>query len=99
MTKSILCLSAALLMTACATGPDPADYATLECNDMRALVSGQDSAASTRGIELFNDRGVEEIRQESGSPWTGRAKTRDGENLRDERQAIREAYRRKGCTK
>ncbi len=96
MKKSILCLPAAFLITACSTGPD---YAGLDCDSMRALVSGQNSAASARGIELYNDRGVEETRQESGSPWAGRSKTNDDQNLRDERQAIREAYRRKGCTR
>lgn len=86
-------------MTACSTGPDPADYADLDCGSMRALVNGQDSAASARGIELFNDRGVEETRQESGSPFAGRAKSNEDQDLRNERQAIREAYRRKGCVK
>ena len=87
---------AAGLRSACATA-SPEDYANLDCKDMRALVSAQDSAASVRSIDLINDRGMEEIRQESGSPWTGRTRTRDEGNVRDERRALREAYRRKGC--
>lgn len=88
--------SAAVIVSACATVA-PEDFAAEDCGSLRALVKAQDYAASVRGIELENDRGMEEIRQESGSPWAGRTRTRDESALRDERQAIREAYRRKGC--
>lgn len=80
----------------CATA-SPEDYLGAECEDLRVLVEAQDYAASVRGVELETDRNMEEIRQTSGSPWAGRTRTSDERDLRDERQAIREAYRRKGC--
>lgn len=97
MTKSLFLLPALLLATACATTPDTKDYVRYDCDSLRALVSAQDSAASVRGIEIYNDQGLEEVRTESGSPWAGRARTRDESNLKEERSAIREAYRRQGC--
>jgi hypothetical protein len=100
MLKSISLLSvfstAALLITGCATA-SPQDYLATECKDLRALVEAQDQAASVRGVEFVSDRNMEEIRQTSGSPWAGRSRTRGETELREERQAIREAYRRKGC--
>ena len=100
MMKTLFCTSACLsvifLISGCATA-SPEDYAADDCVNLRSLVSAQDYAASVRGIEFENDRGMEEIRQESGSPWAGRTRTRNESALRDERQAVREAYRRKGC--
>jgi hypothetical protein len=98
MTKSLSCLLilSTCFAVGCATA-SPEDYANLDCDDMRGLVSSQDFAASLRGYGIENDRGMEEIRQESGSPWAGRARTKDERDMRDERQALREAYRRKGC--
>ena len=91
-----VCLPLAVLVPGCATA-SPEDYAVQDCDSLRALVSAQDYAASVRGVEFENDRGMEELRQASGSPWAGKTRTRDERNLRDERQAMREAYRRKGC--
>lgn len=89
-------LFAGYALTGCATA-SPEDYLGAECEDLRALVQAQDYAASVRGVELETDRNMEEIRQTSGSPWAGRERTRNETELREERQAIREAYRRKGC--
>lgn len=88
-----------LALAGCASSPDPQVYAAEDCKSLRALVQAQDEAASVRGIEFVNDRGMEETRATSDSPWTGRTRTRDEENLRKERVALREAYRRKGCTR
>ncbi|MEP3655978.1 MAG: hypothetical protein ABJO36_13875 [Litorimonas sp.] len=89
-------LPVAVLASGCATA-SPEDYAFEDCDNLRSLVAAQDYAASVRGVEFENDRGMEELRQASGSPWAGKPRTRDESNLRDERQAVREAYRRKGC--
>ena len=100
MMKTLFCafalLPAGALISGCAT-VSAEDYIAEECKTLRSLIAAQDSAASVRGIEFENDRGMEEIRQESGSPWAGRPRTRDESHLRDERQAVRQAYRRKGC--
>ncbi len=89
----------AFTLAGCASSAAPQDYAAEDCKSLRALVQAQDGAASVRGIELVNDRGIEEIRSTSNSPWVGRTRTRDEDKLRDERVALREAYRRKGCTR
>lgn len=105
MTKSLyttplLVLALPLFALAgCASSADPQDYAAEDCKSLRALVKAQDSVASVRGIELVNDRGMEETRTTSGSPWAGQTRTRDEDKLRDERVALRDAYRRKGCTR
>ena len=100
MTKSFW-LAPILIFTlaGCASSSDPQNYAAEDCKSLRALVLAQDEAASVRGIELVNERGMEDTRATSDSPWTGRTRTRDEENLRKERVALREAYRRKGCTR
>ncbi len=89
-------LSGAVLLSSCASAA-PDDYAQSECADLRTLIKAQDYAANIRGRDSYVERNQEELRQESGSPWTGRTRTRDESNLRDERAAIRDAYRRKGC--
>ena len=89
-------LPVAALTAGCATA-SPEDFAAEDCDSLRALVTAQDYAASVRGVEFENDRGMEELRAASGSPWEGKTRTRNESNLRDERQAVREAYRRKGC--
>lgn len=96
LSFAVVFLLTVLMTTACATA-SPEDYMSAECKDLRALVEAQDYSASVRGVELETDRNMEEIRQTSGSPWAGRTRTSDERELRDERQAIREAYRRKGC--
>ena len=94
--RTSACFSVIFLISGCATA-SAEDYIAEDCKNLRALISAQDSAASVRGIEFENDRGMEEIRHESGSPWAGRTRTRNESHLRDERQAVRQAYRRKGC--
>jgi len=89
-------LPLAILAGGCAT-TSPEDFAVEDCDSLRALVKAQDYAASVRGVEFENDRGMDELRAASGSPWAGKTRTRDESKLRDERQALREAYRRKGC--
>jgi len=96
LTYYAVVLICGTVFTACAT-TSPEAYLSAECDDLRTLVQAQDYTATIRGQDSFTDRNMEEIRQESGSPWAGRTRTRDDSNLRDERQAIREAYRRKGC--
>lgn len=90
---------AVALLTACASTASPDDYTANDCETLRAMVKAQDAAASVRGVELVNDRGMEEIRATSDSPWAGRGRTRDEDKLRDERSAMREAYRRNGCAR
>lgn len=96
LTFAFISLPFLWLAGGCATA-SPDDYLASNCDDLKALVRAQDYAASVRGVELESDRNMEELRQTSGSPWAGQPRTRDETNLRDERQAIREAYRRKGC--
>jgi len=100
MMKTLSLISAFLmagtLLSSCATA-SPEDYLNAECKDLRNLVKAQDFAASVRGVELETDRNLEELKYASDSPWAGQPRTQDERNLRDERQAIREAYRRKGC--
>lgn len=100
MIKTLTLMSVFLIagsaMSSCATA-SPDDYLSAECKDLRNLVKAQDFAASVRGVEFESDRNLEELNHVSGSPWAGQPRTQDERKLRDERQAIREAYRRKGC--
>lgn len=96
LSFTFACLPLAVLLSGCVTA-SAEDFIAQDCDDLRALVSAQDYAASFRGVEFENDRGMEELLHASGSPWAGKARSRDESNLRDERQAMREAYRRKGC--
>ncbi len=100
MMKTLSCVTISLMTASLATGcatASPDDYIAAECDELRDLVKAQDYASSTRGIEFESDRGLEELQHESGSPFAGRPRTSDERKLRDERQSIREAYRRKGC--
>jgi len=97
MRLFLLTLSSLILISGCSSTPDSSDYASADCDALRDIVRGQDATASAYGIEIYNDGGVAETRAESGSPWAGRPLTRDDDKLEDERQAVREAYRRKGC--
>lgn len=87
---------AGFIVSSCATA-SPDDYLSANCKDLRNLVKAQDFAASIRGVEFESDRNLEELNHASGSPWAGKPRTHNEKKLRDERQAIREAYRRKGC--
>jgi len=89
-------LMAGFIVSSCATA-SPDDYLSANCKDLRNLVKAQDFAASIRGVEFESDRNLEELNHASGSPWAGKPRTHNEKKLRDERQAIREAYRRKGC--
>lgn len=97
---AVFLLSAALA-AGCATGStedsSAADYTAEDCANLRSLIAAQDYAASAYGTTFETDRRAEELRQTSGSPWAGRTRTQDDKKLRDERQAVREAYRSKGC--
>lgn len=97
MKKSLFVISACLILAACASRPEAADYAGYDCGSLKALVEAQDVALSYRAIDVFNDRGLEEIRHESDSPWAGRPRSQEDREIQFERQAITQAYRRKGC--
>jgi len=97
MSKTLFTLSAIVALTACSSSPSPSDYAHLDCSALRTLVGTQDSSVAVKNIDIYNDRSAEEARQESGSPWAGRARTRDGQKIIEERSAIRQAYRGKKC--
>ena len=85
----------AALLAACATA-SPEDYLQSECADLRGLISAQ-NIATVQARDSYTQRNFEELEHVSGSPWAGRPRTRDDTKLRDERLAIRQAYRRKGC--
>jgi len=95
--KTLLTLTAIAVLAGCSSSPKPSDYVGLDCSALRSLVGTQDESAAIKNIDIYNDRGLEETRHESGSPWTGRARTRDNQKLIEERSAIRQAYRGKNC--
>jgi len=99
MRHLLALLVPAVLFSGCATQKDIARYVAMDCSQLRSMVEAQNMEARLSNTSITTGRGPAETRAESGSPWAGgRAKSGTGDaKAQEERDAIRAAYRQKGC--